>query len=1538
VEIKRNSYSGARSFEAHSRNRGNSLSTDGLSMTSSSAGRGSHNSANNLPYGVNSKKKRKSIKIKHHLNSIGQKTKAHVVTRPLSIHYGRHKLRYQLALLAIIPLMVPVIVFLLLQPNYKLSAQAAKLVGTPDQTLVKKGLTFDKSSGNYYLNQKDIGINNNSPANTKTLGSKGAYSLKIASNLNSGGVTYYDNETGLSFTLTPQFKTHNAKNNGGQFIYPQGSGNLQAVYTVKQNGLREDVVINHKTGDSQTLSYKLNLPKYLQAKMLPNGSIGIYSASPNLYGHINYSSSNDQQVIERARLNSPKNYLAFALTAPTVEDSSHKANSAAVHLTLNGNTVTMTATKLASLSYPISIDPSVIINSANQFSLGNNESGVDINPASNQISESGLSGADITSWNTTTSLQQKTYLSFSAEYNGYIYDIGGDLNGASGNEIEYAQITSSGNLNTSISCPGGWSTSGGTWCYIVTPASLPTSITSGAGVAYNGYFYLISGNDNGARSTNVWYASLNPTNGSVGSFSQVASVQTGTTLNSGAVYNGYIYLFGGDGGAAPNATTEYAQLGSDGTITNISSCGSGWTKTSVTFGGAWCYNAAGTPTAPGALEQTATVAYNGYLYMVGGVHNVSPQSEVDFTAINSNGSYGSWTSSGSFPVTIKASTLVAWDGYLYMVTGNAGGASTNSYFAPINTDGSVGSWTLLAAQYAVADSDVAAFAYNGYLYSVGGDGSSIIQTAYYAQIKPEGWLSSQQSNATGLATTIQSAGTAMYNNEVYVVGGVNNSGTILNTLEYATASATGGLPSFTTYGTNLPSGIQGGAAVAANGYLYLVGGYNGTTYLTSTECIQLNASNVPTGSWSNCGAFGATGLEYRSVVYYNNYLYAIGGYTGSAVSPNVDCASVPSSGGTLTWSACTTNALGTGGTSALYEGSAVVSHGYIYILGGNTGSSASGAVYYAQINLANGNLGSWNVSGNTLNTAVELSGAVAYNGVIYLIGGYTGSVKSTVVQYATINSNGADTSTWSATTSLSIATQAAETAEYDGYVYVMGGVQAATVSTIVYFPINNGGGNGGDSPFGGTSTVSSGLASSSIVASGDYIYEVGGNVSGSGSTQVLYAPINASGSIGTWTSTSSLNTGVFGESTIAYNGYIYSIGGFSSAYSTVVQYAPICTGQNTIGSCTTSSTPGTLGTWSNTGSNHLGTAVDNATTETMNGYLYLLGGVSTGATNQTTVQYALLNSSGGGTGSWSTTTALPVATSGAGSILYNNCIYIIGGSTGTSSPAATANGYTDCYSSAGLLGGSWSSVNSLPVAEQNAPVIYIGGYVYVLGGENTGGTTSEPYVFAPMYSNGVLGAWQQTTTGITGTSQDSQVSVFNGILYNLNSAGTTVEYAGVNSIPLVGTYTSLINLGYGTNVYPATIVSDGSNTVNPGYGATDGSGGVSVEYSSSTATCNIFSSPTAVNSSGIAQLSTPYELLVTSDGCGNSTAGSQYLFLEYILDDSLSESFPNISSNNSSISLVQIDYHPNPASRLRGGQTFINNAPTGLDSPPSATQ
>ncbi len=342
----------------------------------------------------------------------------------------------------------------------------------------------------------------------------------------------------------------------------------------------------------------------------------------------------------------------------------------------------------------------------------------------------------------------------------------------------------------------------GTWT-TTTAMSIGTSTTRvrGGAVAANGYLYHIGGVDGGAVTlTTVQYAKLNA-DGTVGTWASTTALPDGRKQFQPVVLNGYLYVIGGRNNSNTlQTTTYYAKLNADGTV------------------GAW-----NTATAiPAARFGGGTIAYNGYLYYLGGLNSgFVSQTTVYAIKANPDGTLASaWTTPTALPVGLASSNGIVANGYVYMVAGFTSGYEDDFYYAKLNTDGTLGSWTTVTnALSGGGDENVQPFVSNGYLYAVGGDlGNRVMSFA----------LNSDGSLGTGTTLTalpinpMGEAAGATANGYFYLLGGssgADGGGTARNTVYYVSGSRVkvGGNLDLVGYtGENLAEGRSGGQLTAGN--------------------------------------------------------------------------------------------------------------------------------------------------------------------------------------------------------------------------------------------------------------------------------------------------------------------------------------------------------------------------------------------------------------------------------------------------------------------------------------------------------------------------------------------------------------------------------------------------------------------------------------------------------------------------------------------------------------------------------------------------
>ncbi|MDO8335677.1 MAG: kelch repeat-containing protein, partial [Candidatus Saccharibacteria bacterium] len=322
-------------------------------------------------------------------------------------------------------------------------------------------------------------------------------------------------------------------------------------------------------------------------------------------------------------------------------------------------------------------------------------------------------------------------------------------------------------------------------------------------------------------------------------------------------------------------------------------------------------------------------------------------------------------------------------------------------------------------------------------------------------------------------------------------------------------------------------------------------------------------------------------------------------------------------------------------------------------------------------------------------------------------------------------------------------------ASYGNYMYLVGGSNTGgTATTNVYYAKMNPDGTIGQ--WIETASLPAVRTLAAAVAYKGYLYALGGHNDATDQSTVYYAPISSNGTVGPWNTTSSLGAGRNGGMAVAYEGYMYFMGGTNSSSQTTTYTAQI-------------NSNGTIGTFST--STALNTARSYAAVVAHNGYVYLAGGTDGSGTSLSTVHSATLN--GGVIGSWSATNALPGAAlrRAPTGVLINGRLIVTGGST-----TAVAGGGQSTVYSATLNNGvaTWTTLsNSLTTSLTNHMAGVSNGYMYIFGGVNTGGTRQTTVYSTPVATSAF--AFNTNSTFNQGNLLD---------LWNGNTSKFAIDYAG----------------------------------------------------------------------------------------------------------------------------------------------------------------
>lgn len=332
---------------------------------------------------------------------------------------------------------------------------------------------------------------------------------------------------------------------------------------------------------------------------------------------------------------------------------------------------------------------------------------------------------------------------------------------------------------------------------------------------------------------------------------------------------------------------------------------------------------------------------------------------------------------------------------------------------------------------------------------------------------------------------------------------------------------------------SLPNPVEGPAAVAYQGHVYVLGGRVSPSgqqpYLENVVYMSTVNADGTLQSWQSTSPF-ANGRYLHAAVgdSTNGVLYVIGGATST--SSNTGTADVQFAhilpGGVGIWTATTPLPTALSGHSAIIYG------GYLYVFGGLDGNgNVLASYFYAPLN-PDGGVGAWAQGHLTLaqNTAYGIGGprrypsSFGYNGHLYVSGGLSpwGNVPLGDVQVALVPPSASrysflmhgETEEWKAVSAFQTARYFHGTASENRFVYVVGGETTPGSppdrSDVQYAEILNDGTLG--TWMTGTALPSA-RSTHACLTYGGRIYVIGGDVPTSGAAQqtasVLYAVIQS---------------------------------------------------------------------------------------------------------------------------------------------------------------------------------------------------------------------------------------------------------------------------------------------------------------------------------------------------------------------------------------------------------------------------------------------
>ncbi len=1376
----------------------------------------------------------------------------------------------------------------------------------------------------------------------------------------SRGVTLSDPASKTTFTLKPEFKLLSGKQDGNRIVYPLSSGKGWLVYGMHSTSVKEDLLLTESPGDEIRLTYALKLEEGSEARVESDGSIGVYGNSM-LSGEVATGSKSDEELLKNARNNSEKDTLLFSIPAPVIIESNKKQSDVKSHFELKDNTLTVVSKGLDAANYPLTIDPSIYVETAEKFMHGNNDSNIDFDVANTLIQKGETTGARFDNMTSTTAFPAARWNQGTAVAGGYTYSIGGNNGTTNQSSVHWAKFNTS---TYSINSPNPGDGVCASWC-TNSNYNLPAPRTALTAVTYNGYLYVIGGEDASCTTGNgtgdsgicntVYVAKLgangepslwHPTDNNKANWVywyRSANLSSTRSYTAAVAYQNQIYLVGGKshldlGGVT---TVESAEILPTGDLNTWSSSGM-----------------SALPVGSGRQHHSVEV-YNDRLYVIGGVDGTLTTSNIVGTVFNTrlvNGQMNGWSQTNSLSsprMTWGGSFTTVSGGHMYQTGGcsavNLSGYCTtieqSTQFASINMAGNLTPWrTMSGVNNQLIGHSLESW--NGAVYRLGGcsaqdpttgNCTTTTSTNGYAPINPPGDITPVRSSSLSGSGTCTGANpydchvppvgdtaaqggqllasTIVMRGYIYVMGGCVNVGctNLSGNVSYAKIAADGTLSKPTTcvgsyYGawcvdiTNRINGTTGIAAAGIATYgntIYLVGGTNGTSNTNTIYRNKVNDNGSLQGTWtsqtlSGVGSVGATSVAHAFAYARANpndatnnpaNLFIFGGCTttsaasctGSTYSTEVYKCNIQSSGAVAS---CSTSGQlqidsepGVGGAQGLGLHSGAVYANYVYLTGGTSQSTTNrNSVIYAKFDDSNNVVaptGSiWATSASTLSTGRNASASFGYNGYLYVLGGFN-STTSTVhssLEIAKINTIDGSINAFS-TSSTTLNTRWGMTIGISSsMVYILGGCAAgAGTGTCSSFDpsfrtiqIHNNESGAPENYTAATNLFNTDrLAASAAVLNG-HIYIAGGCTDSATcnivTSNVQYAPLDSSGTVGTWSATTASLPAAraWGQLEVAGN-TLYFIGGQDDVQtpSADVYYATPSSGNITSWATATNSLPAAR-------TQHSAAVWDNR--------IFVTGGKNSSNAAENTVYVSQqLNSGGNITSGWTTAGAFDVARSGLTAIAYANNLYVLGGYTGSAHLSDVQHAKIN---SDGTLG-SWTFTTNLPMPIQQADGFAANGYMYLFGGRS-GPTVNDcqdrTYV-APISANTSiangnnptgLGSWFEASATYGGVRYGIATTYYDGKAYLLG--GGCAEILNKSQLfATPGNYTftppeettELIVEAWGGG-------GGGGSGQSSGVGNAAGAGGGGAGYARGT----LPSTPTA------------YNLTVGAGGVGGATGGT----------------------------------------------------------------
>lgn len=297
---------------------------------------------------------------------------------------------------------------------------------------------------------------------------------------------------------------------------------------------------------------------------------------------------------------------------------------------------------------------------------------------------------------------------------------------------------------------------------------------------------------------------------------------------------------------------------------------------------------------PQSISSHQSLSYQGSIFVFGGGYNDTYTKDIFRAEISNNGEINNWVKAGELPTPLIWHSIVRKDNYIFLIggaisSGNSVITTNKVYIATISVDKSISSWKEISS-LPVGLGRGNALIFNDNLYYLGGvtknlpnQNEGVNSTVYSAQINLTDQTLNSWSSKTGLPQALAEFAIFQNENIIFVAGGMRANSQPSNVTYRGEINPSGDLT--WSISQNTPEGLRRPAYAQIGNNLFLIGGYNGSSFVSNIYHSTINNSVIDNWTPLTNQIPSVSCCNTAEIV--GNYIYLIGRHDGVSYSPDV---------------------------------------------------------------------------------------------------------------------------------------------------------------------------------------------------------------------------------------------------------------------------------------------------------------------------------------------------------------------------------------------------------------------------------------------------------------------------------------------------------------------------------------------------------------------------------------------------------------------------------------------------------------------------